>query len=263
MLPAKLSQELTNKKMSDNNFQLLDIKDYSTNETLHQVINRCITLRPSYWENKIPKKSNLLIVVFKKAEDQFRVLKPIVKIINKGMVPTDEQLNDLLCICEMGSYESFISHRRSKGHFDNVSNMEKLYKDNKGKKRMFFVYTSSSLDALEDRIQFSLHGFDNDPNPIIEQLKSDSPDLTEYLMAQDVSDFKRDVEMEKSILSSMNRKICATCKKEPADNKCGVCGVVYYCDRECQKNDWKVHKTMCKTLRSIKTILFQSMEEGM
>ena len=249
--------------MSDNNLQTLDIKDYSTNSTLHQVINRCINLRPSYWEKKIPIKSNLLIVIFTKAEDQVRVLKPIVKYINRAMVPTNEQLNELPCICEMGSYESFISHRRSKGHFDNVSDMENLYKDNKDKKRMFFVYTSSPLDAIEDRVQFSLHAFDNGPNPIIEELKTNSPDLNEHLMAQDVSNFGKYTEMEKSILSSMKRKICETCKKEPVNSKCGICGVVYYCNRECQKNDWKVHKPICKTLRSSKMILFQSMEEGM
>lgn len=247
----------------DNNFQCLDIKDYSINETLHQVINRCITLRPSYWENKIPKKCNLLIVVFTKAEDQFRLLKPIVKSINKAMVPSDEQLNELPCICGAESYESFISHRRSKGHFDDIGDMEKLYKDNKGKKRMFFVYTSSPLDVIEDKVQFSLHAFNNGANPIIERLNTDSPDFTNYLRAQDVSDFKRDPEMKKNILSSMNRKICATCNKEPADSKCGVCGVVYYCNRECQRNHWAIHKPMCKTPRSIKMILFQSMEEGM
>ena len=38
---------------------------------------------------------------------------------------------------------------------------------------------------------------------------------------------------------------CIRCGKTPA-KKCGACGKVYYCGRECQKLDWKSHKTVCK-----------------
>jgi hypothetical protein len=42
---------------------------------------------------------------------------------------------------------------------------------------------------------------------------------------------------------------CNKCNvKEPKDEKflkCGRCEAVVYCTKECQKNDWPVHKTVC------------------
>jgi hypothetical protein len=29
--------------------------------------------------------------------------------------------------------------------------------------------------------------------------------------------------------------------------KCGACKAVYYCDRDCQKAHWPLHKLMCKS----------------
>jgi tetratricopeptide (TPR) repeat protein len=42
---------------------------------------------------------------------------------------------------------------------------------------------------------------------------------------------------------------CAVCA-EPAKSKCGQCGSRAYCSRECQKQDWKGHKTGCGKLIS-------------
>ena len=50
-------------------------------------------------------------------------------------------------------------------------------------------------------------------------------------------------------------KLCSYCRKleerskvpkSRAMKKCGRCKLVFYCDRKCQKRDWKVHKLMCK-----------------
>ncbi len=38
--------------------------------------------------------------------------------------------------------------------------------------------------------------------------------------------------------------ICASCDK-PATNKCSGCSSVYYCNRECQKKNWSIHKKIC------------------
>ncbi|PVH95180.1 hypothetical protein DM02DRAFT_618079 [Periconia macrospinosa] len=44
---------------------------------------------------------------------------------------------------------------------------------------------------------------------------------------------------------------CAGCKKTPSEagvaslKTCAKCKSVWYCDRECQKADWKVHKKIC------------------
>jgi hypothetical protein len=50
--------------------------------------------------------------------------------------------------------------------------------------------------------------------------------------------------------------ICRPCGKNPTQNpeikfkRCGTCQTVYYCSRECQRNDWKKHKEICKPLNS-------------
>lgn len=45
---------------------------------------------------------------------------------------------------------------------------------------------------------------------------------------------------------------CAYCKSENANHHCGRCSRVFYCSKECQKSDWKVHKTSC-TQSKVKT----------
>ena len=42
---------------------------------------------------------------------------------------------------------------------------------------------------------------------------------------------------------------CKACKKYVKDLKrCGKCGMVYYCSKECQIKDWKDHKEDCKLI---------------
>ncbi|KAK9820089.1 hypothetical protein WJX72_006020 [[Myrmecia] bisecta] len=45
---------------------------------------------------------------------------------------------------------------------------------------------------------------------------------------------------------------CANCEATAAEKqlptllKCGRCKIVYYCSKECQKTNWKIHKIYCK-----------------
>uniref|UniRef100_A0A0P4VWD8 MYND-type domain-containing protein n=1 Tax=Scylla olivacea TaxID=85551 RepID=A0A0P4VWD8_SCYOL len=39
--------------------------------------------------------------------------------------------------------------------------------------------------------------------------------------------------------------VCEVCRK-PAKQFCSSCRSVFYCSRDCQKQDWKTHKTRCK-----------------
>lgn len=48
---------------------------------------------------------------------------------------------------------------------------------------------------------------------------------------------------------------CRYCDRIPNDDsdkllRCSACKVVKYCDRECQKRDWKFHKEGCALLQS-------------
>ena len=47
------------------------------------------------------------------------------------------------------------------------------------------------------------------------------------------------------------KKICFGCGKL-SNSKikiCSGCNKIYYCNRECQKRDWKNHKAICKTIQ--------------
>jgi 3-phosphoinositide dependent protein kinase-1 len=51
-----------------------------------------------------------------------------------------------------------------------------------------------------------------------------------------------------------NLKKCDSCQKELTEAlKCGACGTAYYCSLDCQKANWKVHKTVCSFKPSPKT----------
>jgi hypothetical protein len=43
-------------------------------------------------------------------------------------------------------------------------------------------------------------------------------------------------------------QFCYTCGTE-AKHLCGGCAAVWYCDKECQKSHWPVHKATCKALK--------------
>ena len=43
---------------------------------------------------------------------------------------------------------------------------------------------------------------------------------------------------------------CGFCKSESSElKKCNSCEKVFYCNKECQRNDWKNHKPSCPPYR--------------
>ena len=44
------------------------------------------------------------------------------------------------------------------------------------------------------------------------------------------------------------KECCVFCQAENAVNKCAACNIARYCSKECQKQHWKMHKTICKRL---------------
>jgi hypothetical protein len=54
-------------------------------------------------------------------------------------------------------------------------------------------------------------------------------------------------EKYKKIIAVLFRslKICSCCEKIKPESVCACCKLVYYCNIECQKRDWKRHKLWC------------------
>ncbi|KAK4960899.1 hypothetical protein LTR10_001388 [Elasticomyces elasticus] len=44
------------------------------------------------------------------------------------------------------------------------------------------------------------------------------------------------------------RQVCGICGKGGILFKCGRCKHIYYCSKECQTEDWKFHKNLCKVI---------------
>lgn len=49
----------------------------------------------------------------------------------------------------------------------------------------------------------------------------------------------------KANIVNADTKLCSKCKFKNAISKCGGCKKVKYCSKECQKNDWNLHKHCC------------------
>lgn len=41
---------------------------------------------------------------------------------------------------------------------------------------------------------------------------------------------------------------CANCGHPGATKRCGRCKTTYYCQKECQRSDYKAHKRVCAQL---------------
>ena len=62
---------------------------------------------------------------------------------------------------------------------------------------------------------------------------------------------------------------CLSCKKRKDKDKstlktCVRCGVAQYCDRNCQKEDFKTHKGFCSVIKKnveFKSVMAKAMEE--
>ncbi|GMI00942.1 hypothetical protein TrLO_g12173 [Triparma laevis f. longispina] len=66
---------------------------------------------------------------------------------------------------------------------------------------------------------------------------------------------KKEIEEEEELIEKVEtfevsenvseERKCEACEKEGA-KKCSRCKVVWYCSKDCQVKDWKIHKKICK-----------------
>lgn len=78
------------------------------------------------------------------------------------------------------------------------------------------------------------------------QQHEEGPEFVAYLKNRDISNFEPDSDMAASVIATMKRSECRTCKKKLEHvRRCSQCKVAAYCDRNCQTTDYPLHKTTC------------------
>jgi hypothetical protein len=95
-------------------------------------------------------------------------------------------------------------------------------------------------------------------NMLLERLEIDFPDMPVELKRWSIKQIKEfdtlPEDQRQCLFETLIKKLtkpimknqCFCCgKQEIKLQKCGKCEIVYYCSRECQKNDWKNHKKDC------------------
>ena len=61
--------------------------------------------------------------------------------------------------------------------------------------------------------------------------------------------------IDPSVACSPDIRTCAQCGKESEELKvCAKCKMTYYCNYDCQKLHWKIHKSTCKTSLELERI---------
>jgi hypothetical protein len=91
-----------------------------------------------------------------------------------------------------------------------------------------------------------------------------SADLPEYSVAATASVVAKKKKKQKrkgakkaSPAAKSVPPLCDGCGQEKESNFCEECGLVRYCDVECQKYDWGFHKEVCKVVRTVSRHRFQ------
>lgn len=187
--------------------------------------------------------------------------------------------------------QSLIEKQTTFDSDSDVLQFTKIYDLNVGFSLVFIVRTSAPDDlrigavaseATSDYDYFPCiyapeHGYEDkiDPHIIqqgtakrearIENFKASLPkDFLEELKNADVGNFDPTTEdskrMHKELLNNMQSPTkCAHCSKisTKALSKCSACKAAGYCNRDCQRANWKTHKQICDSLKHM-LILMQT-----
>jgi hypothetical protein len=78
------------------------------------------------------------------------------------------------------------------------------------------------------------------------QLVANNPEMREHLQDNQRSGISTIVlgSSDRPVVDTL--MICKRCNTWARSQKCGSCGITYYCSRECQAKDWPRHKTLCR-----------------
>ncbi|KAL0272468.1 UNVERIFIED_CONTAM: hypothetical protein PYX00_005426 [Menopon gallinae] len=111
-------------------------------------------------------------------------------------------------------------------------------------KKMLKINKDSTPEHQEMFLKQCIMEFPNRECTILRQMvatlsRSDSPSALSVITSA--------INGQRGFIDSDNL-ICATCGEEKASKKCSKCKSVQYCDRDCQRHHWFVHKKFCDIL---------------
>ena len=238
------------------NYQPIYLEDLSSTESLAAVIKKVIAIRSDYWEKKIGSKNIITMRMNTKAQ-QLALLGPIVKQINKAVVPSDASLEALPV--EYLDFEDFNSITGS----SDVAEVIKAVRDVAtgwqigmwSQKEFFLFFVCNEENGDKPRCTFyhkkEVRGnrLDDGSHPLafIDHL------CRHYKIGRSKVCVRNTQEMT-ALWDLLNKKNCNYCPKSNVNKRCGACGI-YYCDRNCQQGDWEIHKELCYLIRLFKLTL--------
>jgi hypothetical protein len=117
--------------------------------------------------------------------------------------------------------------------------------------RTYITHDTSGGDLVEKYLVFALECANLNP----------SVKMFDILMRKF---FKDDLNIPVGDLVYKWRSLCWSCSKKASEEKlktCTQCNLAKYCDKECQKNDWKAHKLLHKELELTQQVLAEQAEE--
>jgi hypothetical protein len=104
-----------------------------------------------------------------------------------------------------------------------------------------FWLAASKLRQLSlDTVRVRTCDFDEGYTPYVF-----NPPPLEFLRVVDANLPFELLEILQAAVTEPPSNACGTCGK-PAENRCSICLVVYYCDHSCQRASWSTHKLTCK-----------------
>nr|QBK94012.1 MAG: MYND finger protein [Pithovirus LCPAC406] len=104
------------------------------------------------------------------------------------------------------------------------------------------IITDDDVGTVNAMIRFNYSMFPRDHAPMEEEV----PFIVDQLLENDLTTVPSG-NYRKCERSGLDYPPCFTCfRTDKKVRRCGICRTVAYCSKECQKEDWKKHKKICK-----------------
>lgn len=218
-----------------------NITNVDTIDSMSKLLELAIALRPDYWGKYI---GNLLEISLNLIKDKNLLFSGLLRCINKATVP-ETALLDIIPrkVCKIAVYKIV---------YNNLTREMRKSGLKIGTERFLFV----RLTNAGNQEYLITHPFyENGDNDFSEKIKSIVLSNIGTIRQQLNVDPTSDIETIYNAWMGPSIYECSYCRSENAYARCATCGVSYYCSKEHQQLDWRIHKEICYTLRCHKLSL--------